>query len=273
MGRLGEKMRTKQKTYWWVDIVLFFGFVVAFFLSFTGVELHQWIGIFGGLLAAYHLLIHWDWVDAVAKRLSASTGAVIWLKFITDGVIMSGFVAIILTGLVISTWLNLPVSDVTGWLSLHIITSITTLLALLVKLVLHWRWISRTTKDVVQSKTILPAASHQLVPVPVQRQSMDRRDFLKVMGMLGGASLLAFLSATWSLASLQDESSTVASLSESGASSSSDPDSSRYMSSSPFASSSSSCFIQCNRRCSYPGHCRRYTDTDNDNYCDLGQCA
>jgi len=44
-------MKTKQKTYWWIDILLFTGFLLAFFLSFTGIELHQWIGVFGGLLA------------------------------------------------------------------------------------------------------------------------------------------------------------------------------------------------------------------------------
>jgi hypothetical protein len=46
-------MKVKQKTYWWVDMVLFGGFLVAFFLSLTGVDLHQWIGVFGVLLASY----------------------------------------------------------------------------------------------------------------------------------------------------------------------------------------------------------------------------
>jgi len=252
---------------------LFSGFIVAFFLSFTGVELHQWIGVFGGLLAAYHLLIHWDWVNTVTKRLPARTGTAIWLKFITDGVILAGFILIIFSGLVISTWLNLPVSDHTGWLGIHIITSITTLLALLVKLVLHWRWISRTTKIMTLANPPATIAPLKLEPVPVQKRSMDRRDFLNVMGLVGGASLLALLSATRSLASLQEEGNNVASLSGSGESSSTVSNSSEYANSSSYDSSGGSCNIQCGRRCSFPGHCRRYTDADNDNYCDLGQCT
>jgi hypothetical protein len=59
-------MNVKQKTYWWVDLVLFGGFLVAFFLSLTGVDLHQWIGVFGVLLASYHLLAHRDWVNTVS---------------------------------------------------------------------------------------------------------------------------------------------------------------------------------------------------------------
>ena len=70
----------KQQTSWWVDTVLFIGFLVAFFLSFTGVELHQWIGVIGGILAAYHLLVHWEWVRAVGKRFSAKRQALGTLK-------------------------------------------------------------------------------------------------------------------------------------------------------------------------------------------------
>jgi hypothetical protein len=32
------------------------------------------------------------------------------------------------------------------------------------------------------------------------------------------------------------------------------------------------CTKRCPRGCSYPGHCRRYTDSNNNGYCDLGEC-
>ena len=36
--------------------------------------------------------------------------------------------------------------------------------------------------------------------------------------------------------------------------------------------SSTACTIRCNKGCSYPGHCRRYVDTNRNNRCDLGEC-
>src|SRR5512136_2030970 len=66
-------MKTKQKTRWRVDAVLFTGFIATFFLDLTGVELHQWIGVFGGALAVYHLLSHWDWASAVTQRFFGGT--------------------------------------------------------------------------------------------------------------------------------------------------------------------------------------------------------
>jgi hypothetical protein len=267
-------MKTKQKTYWWIDILLFTGFLLAFFLSFTGIELHQWIGVFGGLLALYHLLIHGDWVDTVSKRLFTNVSGNVLLKYIIDGLLLTGFVLIILTGLVISTWLGVSLNNYTSWLTVHIIASITTLLALMVKLALHWRWIFKTTRTIVMPSTPTLPRSPQLQPVPVEQLSMDRRNFLKVFGVAGGASLIAMLSATRSLAALQDGEGSPSTQAETSNSSSYYINQSRIpQSSSDWFSSSDSCSIQCGRQCSYPGQCRRYSDSNNNNRCDFGECA
>jgi hypothetical protein len=33
-----------------------------------------------------------------------------------------------------------------------------------------------------------------------------------------------------------------------------------------------SCRVQCSKRCSYPGKCRKYVDRNNNKKCDLGEC-
>jgi len=33
------------------------------------------------------------------------------------------------------------------------------------------------------------------------------------------------------------------------------------------------CVVRCPNRCSYPGKCRRYVDTNGNGLCDLGECA
>jgi len=263
-------MKIKQQTSWWVDTILFIGFWVAFFLSFTGVELHQWIGVFGGVLAACHLLVHWEWVRAVSKRSLADLSGAVLLKLVTDGVILGGFVMIIITGLIISTWLNLSLSNYSSWLLVHILVSITTLLALVAKLGLHWRWISRSSRGVLLPVPISSAKSLHLKPAP-RKRSMDRRDFLKVMGVVSGGSLVALLSATKSLAALQSAEATSKSVSEN--SNATDSYTAGLPQSSANLSTGGTCSIQCGKRCSYPGQCRWYSDEDNDNRCDFGECA
>jgi len=51
-------MNKDQNSKWLVDITLFTGFVLAFFLDLTGLELHQWVGVAAGGLATYHLITH-----------------------------------------------------------------------------------------------------------------------------------------------------------------------------------------------------------------------
>jgi hypothetical protein len=267
-------MNRKQSKFWWIDTLLFAGFLLAFFLSFTGLELHQWIGVIGGLLAGYHLLVHWDWFDRVSQRFFQGASHNVRLKYLLDSSLLVGFVGIIGTGLVISSWLNLTLTNTSSWLAIHILVSIVTLLVLVTKLVLHWKWIARTTRSTFTQPQLSLVIPTNRQPVRVHAEAMDRGEFLKVMGVAGGASLLALLSASKSLAVLQSEATTTVVQSTS-------TDSTAQFSSSSglpqFGSNvtpgSTTCSLQCGKRCTFPGRCRRYTDADGDNYCDLGECA
>jgi hypothetical protein len=263
-------MNTKQKTNGWVDLILFAGFIITFFLDLTGVEIHQWIGIFGGALAAYHLLIHRDWVDAVSKRFFINTSNRSRLYYLIDAVLLLGFTLIVGTGLVISTWLNLALGNYQGWLTVHIVVSISTLVALFVKLGLHWRWIARMAQNTASQPASVPSKVLAAQRVKANPSPMSRREFLQVMSVVSVASFLALVNASKGLAettaTTTDETNTTAQTNQisTDTTNSSSPSSS---------SSSTNCAIRCGKRCSYPGHCNRYVDTNNNNRCDLGECA
>jgi len=258
-------MNTGQKTKWWVDAALFTGFIVAFFLDLTGTGLHQWIGIAGGALAIYHLVTHWSWVRAVSQRFFGRTSGRARLYYLIDAAIFIGFAAIVSTGLVISTWLSLSLTNYAAWLAVHITSSIATLLVVLVKLGLHWRWIATATRI-----SLSQLAVAQRRPIPVQQTAgvkrVSRREFIEVMGVTGVASLFALTGATSGLKALQGTADTEGTQSNTASSTSGNTTAAS-------SSTSSSCIVQCNKRCSYPGHCRRYTDSNNNNRCDFGECA
>jgi hypothetical protein len=268
-------MNRKQSKFWWIDVILFTGFLVAFFLSFTGLELHQWIGVIGGLLAGYHLLVHWEWFDTVSQRFFQGIKGNVRLKFILDGSMLVGFMGIVGTGLVISSWLSLTLSNYDSWLRVHILISIFTLLVLVTKLALHWKWIARTAHNTFLQPQSTQSNPVRVQPAPARSESMDRRMFLRVMGVAGGASVLALLSATKSLAALESGEVTTTTVENSASDSSSSffdtNDTSQFGSSN--SSGNTTCNIQCGKRCSYPGHCRRYSDADQDGFCDFGECA
>jgi len=276
-------MKDKQKSRWWVDAVLFTGFIATFLLDLTGLELHQWIGVFVSALAAYHLLSHWDWVSAVTRRFFGRTSGKARQYYMLDVLMLVGFAAIGGTGLAISTWFNLTLSSYIAWLTVHIAASIITLVVLVLKVASHSRWIVSVAHSIFASQAPQPA---RLAAVPVRvagraaARPVSRREFLEVMGVAGGALLLALVQGADSLKVLSGGEAQAASpsgsqVSSGTASTSSHSDSSQSLSGSTSTSSSadSTCRVRCNRGCSYPGHCRRYVDSNNNNYCDLGECV
>jgi hypothetical protein len=256
----------KQKANWWIDLMMFTAFIATYFLDLTGIEMHQWLGVFSGVLALYHLLIHWNWVVAVSKRFLSSTSSKARYFFIIDAALLIGFVLMVVSGLVISTWFNLTLGNYSTWLRVHIVVSISTLSLLAVKLGLHWRWIARLAQRIWSEQDTVPQGTLAKQPVRANASRLDRREFLQVMSVVGIASTIAFLSASMSLADvggttevtdLTDASSSIGSASASGSSGS---------------SGSSGCTVRCRRACSYPGHCPRYVDSNNNGICDLGEC-
>ena len=180
--------RNRQRKNWIIDAVLFVGFVVAMALDLTGLAVHEVLGAAMVVLAGYHLIAHWKWVQSVTCRLIGSAGRQARLCYVTDAGLLVGFGAIGGTGLMISTWLNLPLSDYLWWRDAHVFASLATLALVVVKVGLHWRWVVN-----VAARGIL--RSPALAPVPVVARPMaagtraGRRDFVRLMGVVSAASL------------------------------------------------------------------------------------
>jgi len=255
----------KQKRDWLIDAVLFGGFVLALWLDLTGLAIHQWLGVAVGALALYHLVAHWRWVEAVTERLFGRVSKQARRFYAVDAGLAAGFVTIAATGLVISTWLDLSLASYAAWRTLHVLASVATLALLVVKIGLHWRWIIGTARRMF----LAPApAGHSVAaqPAPAAAQ-MGRHDFVRLMAGVGAVALLAGVNAFSGTTGGQAEAAAKSQTAE-GAAAPADIVSESALS----ASAASSCYVRCGRRCSYPGHCRRYTDTNNNGRCDLGEC-
>jgi hypothetical protein len=251
----------KQKHHWLIDAALFGAFLVSFWLELTGVALHQWLGVAIGAVAGYHLFTHWNWVKAVTHRFFKQTSMQARLYYVVDAAVLIGIAMIIVTGLVISTWLNLTLTNYSAWWMVHVIASIGTLAAVVIKLGLHWRWIVATARRYIFPQPPQPA------PMPAAN-GLGRREFLRLMG---GVSVVAAIAAGSAVEALGQTATTAATTGT--AATQSKTTSQSTATTSTQSQSASSCTVQCNRRCSYPGHCRRYTDSNNNGRCDLGECA
>ena len=269
--------------------------------------LHQWLGIAVGLLAAYHLLTHWTWVKSVSQRLARTSGQA-QAYYLVDASLLLGFTGTLVSGLIISTWLDLPLGNFSVWRALHVAVSVVTLGLVCLKIALHWRWITSIARRYV-FQPALGDVSHEISggtargarPGDEQRAQQrlasraftERRDFLKLAGVIGAAAFISLASALDLDESQAASSSSQAADAAAEAAVEADSDPAEFGQSSPANSVTSGgvygeasggvyggvsggvsggCSQLCPRGCTYPGHCRRYTDANGNNRCDLGEC-
>ena len=300
----------KQSKNWWIDALMLVGYLFCFYLEFTGVSGHEWLGACIGLLAVIHTWLHWDWVVAVTKRFFKGNCARSRWYYVVDALIVIGFIVILETGLVISTWLNLEILNYVAWLDIHLYASYVTLALLVVKIGLHWRWVVNiTSKIFTTGKTPVQGRALQPVPVPVNKDLVDRRRFLGLMGIVGAGSLLAVInvvrehsvfnteiSGGVSAMGLEDTPESVQDIpsdtpdqavetnGESALASSNElelPEQENPVSSTPEPTvvaaqetqvAAEACQVRCSKHCAFPGRCRRYVDSNGNGLCDLGEC-
>jgi hypothetical protein len=274
----------KNKSNWWIDAVLLGLFWISFFPGLTSLALHEWLGVAAVLLAVLHLIMHWSWMETVTLKFFSHLSGQARMFYALDLVVMAGFVMILCTGLLISTWLDLPLYDMAAWTHIHLMVSVFTLVLVALKLVLHWRWITcaarRYVIDPVFSSTFAAGSSRTANPV-------SRRDFLIVSGLFGAATVLTIHSLFDEPQEVQAQSvlpdlpdaddpqpgatNTVRPAFESAESAVEAP-AATPMPPSPTPEPAVACVVLCPNGCSYPGRCRRYVDRNGNNLCDNGEC-
>jgi hypothetical protein len=282
-----------QKSNWVIDAFLLIGFLAAFYLDLTGLPIHQWLGVGLVILTIVHFINHWDWVKNVVQRFFGKTSNRTRTYALIDLFLMLGFVLIIETGLVISTWFNLQLTNYNLWRDIHVYSSISTLVLTVIKISMHWQWIVKTAKKVFPS--VGQRVEESLPSVPVlstvpQTAGVSRRQFLMLMGVVGLGSALAISNVISKEDVVQSSSlvNTPPATKPTQVSNTTVQSQSQVLVNQPTSqaalvpaqaivpttSNTTACVYRCPKgnHCSFPGKCGRYSDQNNNGKCDLGEC-
>ncbi|HAJ34502.1 MAG TPA: hypothetical protein DCL15_02245 [Chloroflexi bacterium] len=148
----------------WLDIVLFFAFIIDWNLRFTGLAIHEWLGIGLGVLLVYHLLVHWSWIVAVGKRLAGRLHVQERLKVLLDILLFVNMVILIASGLLISevALRQVGIHAEAGfvWRRLHTLSADWILWLMGLHLAFNWRWITNAFRRYVWQPLARPFTSH-----------------------------------------------------------------------------------------------------------------
>jgi hypothetical protein len=142
----GRRRRVAARTRvdFWFDAVLLLGYTLAYSYGFTGIAIHEWLGIGLGLALLIHITLHWDWVIRETRKLFNPRGhdKVIW---VVNLALLLAMTLCITSGILISRvalpYFGLDVLGGPFWSRLHSLTADLTLGLVPVHVALRWRWI------------------------------------------------------------------------------------------------------------------------------------
>ncbi len=156
-----RRVAARTRLDFWFDAALLAGYTLAYSYSFTGIGIHEWLGIALGVALLFHLTLHWDWVIRTTRKLLSPRGhdKLIWA---VNLLLMLAMVMCVVSGIVISR-VALPSLGISlqaggSWQRFHILTAEVTLGLVPVHVALRWRWLVRIARRLWTSRAARRAA-------------------------------------------------------------------------------------------------------------------
>ena len=148
-----------------LDLTIFIAFLIAMDPRSLGIAFHEWMTIALAGTVIVHLLLSWNWIVEVTKRLFAKGRGLNGsrLNYILNWAMFIDGVLIMLSGILISQAvmpsLGIALPESFSWRGLHSLSTNLFMLGLGLHVALHWSWIVTTTKRLFTrtQKQVLPA--------------------------------------------------------------------------------------------------------------------
>lgn len=174
-----RKQSTRTRTDLIVDSSIFVGFLVATAPRFSGLPIHEWLGIAFGAAIVVHLLLHWQWIVGVTKRFFGKLQGQARLNYVLNALLFIDVTVIVVTGLLLSE-VAMPLFGVRFprdgmWLWLHRTTTNVAVFLIGVHVALHWSWIVKTLKRLVVAPLFSrrPTPALNLAPTQAQNEAQS----------------------------------------------------------------------------------------------------
>ncbi len=161
---VGVPRRTKFD--FWLDIVLLVAMTLDYSFRFTGLAIHEWIGVAFVVLLPVHLTQHWDWTVRTTRRLwsrrrSSNREALRWL---VDLLLLPSLVLCVASGLLVSRSalpaIGLRPGSDGFWNGLHSTSADASLFLVAFHVALNWRWVLSITRRLTGRSATRSAREH-----------------------------------------------------------------------------------------------------------------
>jgi hypothetical protein len=155
---------------------MFAAMLAAFNPAWTGIAIHEWLGLAVIVPLLVHVIINWDATLRVIEKFVDRLLSASRINVLVDVALFVSTVAVMLSGLMVSQTiaglLGLATAPNAMWVALHSFTADTTIALLLVHFVLHWRWLTSVAFRLVPAEK--PVLAPARVPSPSSQTVQPR---------------------------------------------------------------------------------------------------
>jgi hypothetical protein len=92
----------RLKITFWLDVTLLLSVCALQSVAFTGLVLHEWLGLAMVGMAFAHLLFSWSWIASLSRRLFAVQSARARINYLLNLSLFAAVTAVIFSGILIS---------------------------------------------------------------------------------------------------------------------------------------------------------------------------
>jgi cytochrome b561 len=143
-----------------VDSAIFLIFLVVEAPRFSGLTLHEWLGIAIGAGIIAHVLLHTQWIIEISKRFFGKAQWSARINYIVNLLLLIDIVMLIFTGVMISEvvvpFLGISLTQNDSWRSMHGVTANLFLILVALHVALHWQWYLNFVKRLVGAPASRP---------------------------------------------------------------------------------------------------------------------
>lgn len=147
------KNRNQTKLKLVIDVGIFIGFLIAMDPRSSGIPIHEWLATSMLAVLVIHLLLSWDWIVQITRRLFGKVSTPTRVNYILNWLLFIDGCLLMVSGFMISEsllpYLGIELARGFAWRGLHDLSANTFLVLLGLHTALHWNWIVENTKRYV----------------------------------------------------------------------------------------------------------------------------
>lgn len=164
MARIRAAMKgmpSRLQVVFWLDVTLLISVCALETVPFTGLIIHEWLGLAVAGMIVAHLLLSWTWIASSTRRLFAGMSSRTRVNYLLNACLFACVTAVIFSGILLSqhaipAMTKKAAQDLGAnfqWYQVHDGLSDLVVILAALHLAINWDWLAASARKILRRRT------------------------------------------------------------------------------------------------------------------------